>query len=177
MTFPTSNPASSRATSGRAPKRSRVGHRASLSCLLLAGAMTASAGEAMAQVGSAAARADHTAADRLIRDFAQASDRSDAAALEALLHPSFRVIFNIGTAGTPTKLERNQYLQMVREGKVGGASRHVVVTQIAAVGGFGTAVAEMVRPDAIFNGVYSFIEQDGRWLLLQEAVRMSPAGK
>jgi Putative lumazine-binding len=151
---------------------SRMGRCAHGVHLLLASPLTVGAGAVSAQSQGSAA----DAATQVIQGFAQASDRSDAAALDALLHPSFRVVFSMGATGAPTTLERKAYLQMVRDGKIGGAQRRVAITNVAAASGFATAAAEMVRPDAVFNGVYSLIEQGGRWMLLQEAVRMSPTG-
>ncbi len=116
-------------------------------------------------------------ANDLISAFAKASDASDAATLEGLLHPAFRVVFNLKAGTNPNVLDRAQYLKMVRDGKIGGASRQVSVAGVSAVDGFATASARMVRPDASFQGAYSMIWANGQWLLLQESVLMTVTPK
>jgi ketosteroid isomerase-like protein len=113
------------------------------------------------------------ATEQIIQAFAQASDRSDAEALEQILHPDFRVVFTMKAGTSPTTLSRAQYIQMVRDGKIGGKPRKVELSGFSSSNSFATTKATMTRPDAVFTGVYSLIEQDGRWLLLQEAVLMS----
>ena len=63
-------------------------------------------------------------------------------------------------------------LGMVREGKIGGADRQVVVSGFATTDRFASAAARMQHKEASFEGVYALVEQGGRWGLLQEAVMM-----
>jgi Putative lumazine-binding len=125
-----------------------------------------------AQGASAAPHARHAAATQVIEAFARAADRRDVAGLEQVLHPSFRVMFTLDAAKPPTQLDRAQFLGMVREGKIGGADRQVVVSGLASTERFASASARMQHRDASFEGVYVLVEQDGRWWLLQEAVTM-----
>jgi hypothetical protein len=119
---------------------------------------------------------DTTAASatQLIHHFARASDRRDTPALEALLHPSFRVVFNVKPGAAPTVLDRAQYLQLARDGKIGGLDRSVTVANVSLADGFATGTSRMVHEKSIFQSVFSLIQSDGQWLLLQEAVLMSP---
>lgn len=111
---------------------------------------------------------------QLIHHFARASDRRDTPALEALLHPSFRVVFNVKPGAAPTVLDRAQYLQLARDGKIGGPDRNVTVANVNLAEGFATGTSRMVHEKATFQSVFSLIQSDGQWLLLQEAVLMSP---
>jgi Putative lumazine-binding len=129
-------------------------------------------GLGVAQGVNAVPQARHTAATQVIEAFARAADRRDVAGLEQVLHPSFRVMFTLDAAKPPTQLDRAQFLGMVREGKIGGADRQVVVSGLATTGRFASASARMEHKDASFEGVYALVEQDGRWWLLQEAVTM-----
>jgi Domain of unknown function (DUF4440) len=113
-------------------------------------------------------------ATQLIHHFARASDRRDTPALEALLHPSFRVVFNVKPGTVPRVLDRATYLQMAREGKIGGPDRSVSVANVNMVDGFATGTSRMEHEKSIFQSVFSMIQSDGQWLLLQEAVLMSP---
>lgn len=125
-----------------------------------------------AQSASGAPGPRQAAATQVIEDFARAADRRDVVALEKVLHPSFRVMFTIDTAKPPTQLDRAQFLGMVRDGKIGGADRQVMISGFSSADRFATASARMQHKDASFEGVYALIEQDGRWWLLQEAVTM-----
>jgi hypothetical protein len=113
-------------------------------------------------------------ATQLIHHFARASDRRDTPALEALLHPSFRVVFNVKPGTVPRVLDRATYLQMAREGKIGGPDRLVSVANVNMVDGFATGTSRMEHEKSIFQSVFSMIQSDGQWMLLQEAVLMSP---
>jgi hypothetical protein len=125
-----------------------------------------------AQGANTAPQARQAAATQVIEAFARAADRRDVAGLEQVLHPSFRVMFTLDAAKPPTQLDRAQFLGMVREGKIGGADRQVVVSGLATTERFASASARMQHKDASFDGVYVLVEQDGRWWLLQEAVMM-----
>jgi hypothetical protein len=121
----------------------------------------------------AAGEPGRLAAQRVIESFAAAADRGDASALQPLLHPSFRVVFQLGAGSAATVLDRQQFLAMVNDGKIGGAPRKVMLSGVQGSGAFFSAAARMERPDAVFEGAYSLIFQDGRWLMLEEAVLMS----
>lgn len=125
-----------------------------------------------AQSASGAPPTRHAAATQVIEAFARAADRRDVAALEQVLHPTFRTLFTLDAAKPPTQLDRAQFLGMVRDGKIGGADRQVVVSGLATTERFASASARMQHKDASFEGVYALLEQDGRWWLLQEAVTM-----
>jgi hypothetical protein len=71
-------------------------------------------------------------------------------------------------------LDCSQYLQMARDGKIGGPDRNVTVANMNLAEGFATGISRMVHEKATFQSVFSLIQSDGQWLLLQEAVLMSP---
>ena len=145
--------------------------QATAASLLLAGS------SAFAQAQPSAAAGNATASvTELIQQFARAADRRDVSTLEALLHPAFRVVFNVKPGAAPTVLDRAQYLQMARDGKIGGLERRVAVAQVSLTDGFASGAARMEHDKATFQSLFSLIQSDGLWLLLQEAVLMSPNG-
>jgi hypothetical protein len=145
-----------------------------LAATLAVGLLAPGIGAAQSAGGAPAAR--QAAATQVIEAFARAADRRDVAGLEQVLHPSFRVMFALDAAKPPTQLDRAQFLGMVRDGKIGGADRQVVVSGFATTDRFASASARMQHKDASFEGVYALVEQDGRWWLLQEAVTMMKTG-
>jgi Putative lumazine-binding len=141
-----------------------------LAMAIAVGMLAPGLGAAQSAIGAPQAR--QAAATQVIEAFARAADRRDVAALEQVLHPAFRVMFTLDPGKAPTQLDRAQFLGMVREGKIGGADRQVVVSGVATADRFASASARMEHKDASFEGVYALVEQDGRWWLLQEAVTM-----
>jgi hypothetical protein len=143
--------------------------------------VAASAGGAAAQDKATAAMPGGDtramAASQLIKAFAQAADRREVPALEALLHPGFRVVFTTAPDAAPVILDRAQFMQMVREGKIGGADRSVTVSHVGLVEGYASATASMAHANASFQGAYALIERKGQWQLLQETVLMLPVAK
>jgi Putative lumazine-binding len=136
---------------------------------------TMAQGQAMPTAPSTEART--AAATQLIKAFAQAADRREVPALEALLHPGFRVIFTTAPNAAPVILDRAQFMKMVRDGKIGGADRSVNVASVGVVAGYASATATMAHSNANFQGAYSLIEHNGQWQLLQETVLMVPVAK
>jgi hypothetical protein len=113
----------------------------------------------------------------LISAFVLATDRANEEVLESILHIAFRLVFCIKTSDSmsqPTVLSRNLFLEMVREGKIGGKDRHVSVADLSVTNGFASVSAVASHADAKFHSNYSLIAENGNWLLLQESVTMVP---
>jgi Putative lumazine-binding len=114
---------------------------------------------------------------QLISAFAIAADNANEQILESILHPAFRVVFCVKTESSvspTTVLSRNLFLEMVREGKIGGKERSVSISELSITNGFASVSAVMSHSDAEFHGNYSLIVEDGNWFLLQESVTMVP---
>lgn len=141
--------------------------------LLIAGASIVAQAQTAAPLPALTKDTTAASATQLIQHFARASDRRDANMLETLLHPAFRVVFNVKPGSVPTVLDRAQYLKMAREGKIGGPDRSVSVANVSLTHGFATGTSRMEHDKASFESVFSLIQVDGQWMLLQEAVLMA----
>jgi hypothetical protein len=150
-----------------------VGLRHAKFLLLMFAVVTFNLNIAYAKDDAAVSPLSAMAAEKLIESFATAADKQDAAALEAIIHPAFRVVFSTKAGATPSVLDRALFLKLVRDGKIGGAARKVSITALSKTESYVTATVVMTRADAIFQGTYTLIEQDGRLQLLQEAVLMT----
>jgi Putative lumazine-binding len=131
--------------------------------------------QAQAQTAPVTLPKDTTAASatQIIQHFARASDKRDVQTLDALLHPAFRVVFNVKPGSQPSVLDRTQYIQMARDGKIGGLERSVVVANVSLTNGFATGTSRMEHEKAAFESIFSLIQVNGQWMLLQEAVLMA----
>lgn len=123
--------------------------------------------------GSPLHAATSIGAAQLMQSFAHAADRRDSATLERLLHPAFRVVFKVSPTAAPTVLDRAQYMQMVREGRIGGPDRVVAVSSVTLSDGFATGVGRMTHGSATFRSVFSLVQNETHWLVLQESVLMT----
>jgi Putative lumazine-binding len=134
----------------------------------------AAAATAQERPAPATAAATATAAIDAMRAFARAADRRDATALETLLHPAFRVVFITKPGAAPTVIERAQYLQLVRDGKLGGRERTIDIRSVAAGDGFAVGGLRLAHAAAAFKSTLTLIQVGDDWRLLQEAVIATP---
>lgn len=107
--------------------------------------------------------------ETLIRNYASAVDAQDVAAAEKFLDKDFRVVLNnYNNSGSSTILSREQYLGMMKAGKVGGNKRelHILFTDVheaAAV-----VKVELKGEKTIFTNYYSLINANGQWLIVHD---------
>lgn len=111
---------------------------------------------------------------QLIHQFATAGDRQDVAALDKLLHADYRVVWNNAAEGKLTVLNREVYLNMVREKKIGGDQRTVSIESVELSAGGNALVKTSIKgKQADFQSLFSLVQgKDGDWLLVQDQVYM-----
>ncbi|NJS36555.1 MAG: nuclear transport factor 2 family protein [Brachymonas sp.] len=112
-------------------------------------------------------------AAQVIREFIAAGDQRDVNALENLLHPEFRILFATTAGATTTTMPRAQYLQLLRDGKLGGKPRKLEVGAFVGTGGHAVGTAVAMHDTARFDGHYALVQRDGRWQIAQETVLMT----
>ncbi len=111
-----------------------------------------------------------------VRAFAAAADARDLPALDAILHPDFRVLFtSAGVQGVKT-LPRALYLQLAREGKVGGVPREVNVSDMRGRADLAWAEVRLDGAAATFTSVMTLARTDARWLVIEDATVYAPKG-
>lgn len=109
-----------------------------------------------------------------VRAFAAAADARDLAALDAALHPDFRVLLTRPGAAGVTVLPRAAYTQMARDGKVGGTARAVVVHAAATRGDLAWASVTLTGAAARFESLLTLARHDGAWRVVEDATRFTP---
>lgn len=109
-----------------------------------------------------------------IEQFVQAGDRQNAEHLEKLLHPDYRVVWNMPDKGTTTVLDRATYLTMIREKKIGGDDRQLTIESVEMIEGGNALVRTVLHGEkADFNSLFSLVQdKTGSWLLVQDQVYM-----
>ena len=112
-------------------------------------------------------------AAQVVREFIAAGDQRDVNALENLLHPEFRILFATTAGATTTTMTRSQYLQLLRDGKLGGKPRKTEVGSFVGTGGHAVGTAVSMSDSARFDGHFALVQRDGRWQIAQETVLMT----
>lgn len=113
----------------------------------------------------------------LVRAFAKAADARDGAALERLLHPEFRVVFNLKGSTESAVLPRATWFSMLEAGKLGGVPRTLTIHSSSAEKGLATVVATLDGASGRFESAFTTLEDAGCRRIVQDAVVFTPAGK
>jgi hypothetical protein len=106
--------------------------------------------------------------------FVAAGDRQDIAGLDQVLHPSFRVLFVTAGKTGETELSRAQYLQLVRDKKLGGDTRTVEVVSAETVDRVSFLRLRIRGKQSSFETLETWVEVGERWLLASDHVVFSP---
>lgn len=109
-----------------------------------------------------------------IQQFTQAGDEQQVKVLDGLLHPNFRVVWNNLEKGSITVLDRETYLGMVGDKKIGGDQRTLAVESIEVMTGGNALVRTSLKgTKADFQSMFSLVQaESGDWLLVQDQVFM-----
>lgn len=107
-----------------------------------------------------------------VRTFVQGGDTRDAAVLEAVLHPSFRVV-----AQMPDGLkvmDRKVYLSLIDQKKIGGVPRETTLHTVLLQGDLATVRGTLASSAATFDCTWTLARSGDTWQVLQDAVVFRP---
>jgi hypothetical protein len=103
-----------------------------------------------------------------ITDFVKGGDNSDVALLDKVLHKDFRVTNN-GFMGSPgvTIIDKQKYIQNIRDGIFGGLPRKMVIEQIDESGAIALVKLRLESSENYFVSYNSFVlDTDNEWRLI-----------
>jgi hypothetical protein len=111
---------------------------------------------------------------RTTEQFAAAGDAQDAEMLDQLLADSFRLVWNDLVEGATTIFGKATYLGMIRDKKVGGDERSVVIESIEMIEGCNAVVRiKLIGKKADFRSFYSLLKHPQKgWLIVQDQLCM-----
>lgn len=121
-----------------------------------------------------AATPDDAAARAAVARFAQAADARDVGALEAALHPEFRVTFTMAGKPGVTVMSRDAYLGAAKAGKIGGDTRALTVDGVRIVGDLAFVHGKLVGQKARFDGTWTLARTAEGWRVVHDAVVFRP---
>ncbi len=108
--------------------------------------------------------------ETVIRNFVTAGDHRDSDQLGKLLHENFRVVANqlMGSASINV-ITKDQYLILIKEGKLGGDSRTVEIISLEVVNKSASAHVRLKGKALTFDTFYHLIQgTDGSWQLVED---------
>jgi hypothetical protein len=117
----------------------------------------------------------HEESTVLLEKFAAATEKRDVSALQSMLHPAFRVVFTVSGTGETTLLDRDTWLGMLAEGKIGGTHRPVEVQSTRGQGPLRTIEASLLCKNGRFDSIHTWVVHEGRQTLFQDATVFTPS--
>lgn len=111
-----------------------------------------------------------------IQGFIKGADERDLSQLEKVLHPEFRVVANRLMGSDALRIiDRTLYLQLIKEGKLGGDQRTVEVTYVHIVENNATAKVTIKGKALTFQSFYHLVKADGAtWQLIEDLPYATP---
>lgn len=126
--------------------------------------------------GGVSVEAGESKPEAVVKAFAKAGDARDVPALEALLHPDYRVAFLVSGTNTPSMMNKADYLGLAKAGKIGGDRRSVEILNVERQGNLAFVRTRLTGKKAAFESMQTTVKTKGGWKLLGESVLFSPKG-
>ena len=107
---------------------------------------------------------------QVVTDWAKAADAQDADAVAGLLDAHFRVVMNrlFGQAEVSV-VDRDGYVQMVRDKKIGGQARELKFRRITIAGTNAAVELEMTSAVLHFHSLIQLVQDSaGQWRLVSD---------
>jgi hypothetical protein len=107
----------------------------------------------------------------VIKQYALAADTQDARLLDEAFHENFQVIAH--TKDGVRVLDKKSYLNLIREGKIGGSPRKLEILESSHDSKIGTAKLILRGPQALFHDHLTLLNENGYWSIVSNVTRVS----
>jgi hypothetical protein len=107
---------------------------------------------------------------KVIELFVKAGDARNADQLDSVLHSHFRVVANQLMGSTSINvITKDQYLVLMREGKLGGDKRTLEIQSVEIIDKNASAKVKITGNVVTFESFYHLIQNnEGQWQLVQD---------
>lgn len=107
---------------------------------------------------------------KTLEHFVTAGDARNTDQLDTLLHPQFRVVANqLMGSTTVSIITKDQYLTLMKEGKLGGDKRTLQIESVEIIGKNASAKVKITGKALTFESFYHLIQTpEGQWQLVQD---------
>ncbi len=109
--------------------------------------------------------------------FIEGADKSDVAALDAVIHAQYRVVMNRLFGDAVTTMDKPTYLQLIADKKIGGTPRLIKIIAVSVMENIAAVELMTSSPKAEIHSFLHFIkEPDGKWRLVSDLPFMKSKG-
>ena len=112
----------------------------------------------------------------LVRDFFEAGDRQVSGLFLQSTHAQFRVVASDYPArGQTSVISRQDFAQLLRDGKLGGEPRKIEFRSIDSIGENAANVrVHLAGPSLDFENTMSIVREEGKFKVIQDHARVAP---
>jgi Putative lumazine-binding len=104
-----------------------------------------------------------------VQQYISAGDLRNVESLDSILHPQFRVVANQLLGGSDVSIiTKDQYLQLVRAGKLGGDNRTVEITSVEIIHNNAAVTAKLTGGTLSFESLYHLIRTNNTWQMVED---------
>ena len=104
-----------------------------------------------------------------VQQYISAGDLRNAESLDSILHPQFRVVANqlLGSSEVSI-ITKDQYLQLVRAGKLGGDNRTVEITSVQIIHNNAAVTVKLKGRVLSFESLYHLSKINNTWQMVED---------
>jgi hypothetical protein len=112
---------------------------------------------------------EQKAVEAAVMQFVEGADKSDVAALDAVIHTQYRAVLNRIFGDSVTTMDKATYLKLITDKKIGGVARLTKIVQVAVTENIAAVELMTSSPQAEIQSFLHFIkEPDGKWRLVSD---------
>ncbi|WKN44532.1 nuclear transport factor 2 family protein [Tunicatimonas pelagia] len=116
---------------------------------------------------------DQEAVEECVTRFVKGADQQDLEKIDAALHNHFRVMLHSDDSEVQL-IDKNAYLTLIKEEKIGGTPRTFSIEQIDVYGAKTAKIkAKLSSGEMNFYSYYSLIKVNGNWKIVQDLVHIT----
>lgn len=117
---------------------------------------------------------ENMAIESLIRSYTEALDSGDAEGAGRWLDRAFRVVLhNYKNSGVTSIIDKEVYLRMIRDGRVGGNPRQLSILLVDLQEKAALVKVRLAGEKSVFTNYYSLVCQNGQWQIVQDLPQIS----
>ena len=131
---------------------------------------------AMLLAGFAVQAAPKSEVRQAVYTFVQSGDAQNVGALDQVLHPEFRVVFQAKGSNDVSNMAREQFLEMFRQKKFGGDQRSVKIRKIDVQGNLAVVRARFQGRQAVFENTLTLVRGSNGWQVIQDMAYVEFSG-
>ena len=111
----------------------------------------------------------HSAIRNAVEAFALAADQRNVQSLEKVMHGSFRTVFKTRGKGGYNTIDKDSYINLVKDRKIGGVKRRLKIISVVEYDNMAMVRAHLSNARVRFESGYTLVKDEGAWKIMQDA--------